>query len=105
MARFDENGGRIPTTLFECAAWHANILAICRKPQCRRVAIFNPHQLWWRFHRKGWDDHLSAVGDRLKCNACKSRAAVSTTKTRAPTVELPWPDEREWRRAIDRFRA
>lgn len=105
MARFDESGGRIPTTLFECAAWHTNILAICRKPQCRRVAIFNLHQLWWRFHRKGWDDRLSIVGDRIICKACKSSAAVSTTKTRAPTVELPWPDEREWKRAAGRFRA
>jgi hypothetical protein len=106
MARFDKDGGRIPTNLFECAAWHVLIQVICRRPQCRRVAVFDPHQLWWRFERKCWDDALNRVGDKMRCGACGASGAVSTLRRPAEvTVKLSWPDEREWKRALTRFRA
>jgi hypothetical protein len=106
MARFDKSGARIPTNLFECAAWHVYIQVICRRPQCRRVAVFDPHQLWWRFERKHWDDGLDRVGDRMRCSACGASGSVSTLRGAVEvTVTLPWPDEREWKRALTRFRA
>ncbi|MCR5872273.1 MULTISPECIES: hypothetical protein [unclassified Sphingomonas] len=106
MARFNSDGTRQPTNLFECAAWHIAIQVICRRPQCRRVAVFDPHQLWWLFERKHWDMRLGEVNRKLRCSACKAGGTMSLLRGEAKaTVSLPWPDEREWKRAVSRFRA
>lgn len=104
MARF-RDGVRLPTNLFECAAWHRAIQAICRNHKCRRVGIFDPHQLWWLFHKRGWDDRLQEVERRLKCKQCGGRAAIGTTSGQEANITLPWPNEREWKRAVSRFRS
>ena len=103
MAKFDKDGNRIPTSLFECAAWHRPIVATCYP--CNREAVFDPHQLWWLFERKGWDDSLGCIARRLKCQQCGGRAKVTLERNAKPTVALPWPDERVWKRAVSRFRS
>ena len=103
MAKFDKDGGRVPTNLFECAAWHKSIIATCNR--CRREEVFDPHQLWGLFEKKRWNDELVNVARRLKCSKCRGRGRLTLDRNRAATISLPWPDEREWKRAINRFRS
>ncbi len=103
MAKFDKDGGRVPTNLFEAAAWHRAIVVVCWR--CQREEVFDPHQLWWHFERKRWDDSIGSVVRRLKCKGCKGRGQLALERDRKPTIELPDPDERVWKRAVSRFRS
>lgn len=109
--RWSKEGQRIPTTVFEAALHHEPVRATCRR--CGRVAIFDPHQLWWLFHRRGWDDRLTAVGQRMRCSSkhasdgreCRARASIDLARLgTAATVSLPWPPKAEWKRAVRRVR-
>lgn len=40
MAKFDQDGGRVPTDLFEAAAWHYSIVATCRRGRSRLGTLF-----------------------------------------------------------------
>lgn len=68
-------------------------------------SVFDSHALWWLFERRHWDDVMRHVGHRLKCRACGGRACVSWSRDKAATISLLMPDEREWKRAISRFRS
>lgn len=103
MAKFDKDGSRVPTNLFECAAWHRSIIATCHR--CHREAVFDPHQLWWLFERKSWDDSLGAVAKRLKCQQCQGRGRLTFERLKPATVTLPYPEESVWKRAVSRFRS
>lgn len=109
MARY-QNGLRVPTNLFECAAWHYAIRIRCSA--CLNVATFNAHGLWWHFERRGLDDTLNSVPKHFWCRACASRLNRRVRPTGIEVVEetedaicLPFPDERVWKRAINRFRS
>ena len=101
------DGLRIPTRLFEAAAWHYPIKVTCA---CGRSAVFDPHALWHRFERAGWDPTFAKARERFYCRDCwrtkcrKVRPAKFETCREEPTIHLPMPDEREWKRAINRFR-
>lgn len=108
MARYTHDGLKVATTLFEAAAFHKSVKVTCR---CGHSAIFNAHGLWWWFHRRGWNEHLREISAKLWCRHCRDR--LRGTRTRpvkvelvdiAPQVTLPLPDEREWKRAVNRFR-
>jgi len=107
MGRF-EDGLRVATCLFEAAAWQRTIKVECGK--CRHVNYFQPHGLWWKFHKKGWSDDFRDARKRLYCLACwkamrrKVRPSVITICEEAPRLHLPMPDEREWKREVNRFR-
>lgn len=109
--RWTKEGLRVPTRVFEAALHHEPVRATCRR--CGRVVIFDPHQLWWLFHRRGWDDRLAAVGQRLRCssqlpphgNECRGRASIDLVRFGTPTTAcLPWPPKAEWKRAVRRVR-
>ena len=109
MARYDRDGSRIATTIFEAAAWHNAIMPVCS--QCSHSAIFDPHGLWWRFHRKGWNDNLRAAVERFWCLRCRERLGIRVRPRVLELVRetrdmncLAMPPEREWKRAIKRFR-
>ncbi|EQB09665.1 hypothetical protein L284_18760 [Novosphingobium lindaniclasticum LE124] len=101
------DGLRIPTLLFEAAAWQYSIKVTCA---CGRSAVFDPHALWHRFQRSRWDETFAKARDRFYCRECwrtkcrKLRPVKFETCREEPTVRLPMPDEREWKRAINRFR-
>ena len=103
MARFDKDGGRVPTDLFEAAAWHYAVVATCRK--CGSVAVFDPHALWWHFERKHWDNNFPNVGRRMKCKICRAGAFIGWSRKADATIEMTMPPASEWKRAIDRFRS
>jgi hypothetical protein len=103
VARYDADGGRTPTNIFEAAAWHWCVVAKCRR--CDREAIFDPHAAWWLFERKGWDDNLRDASRRFRCTTCQSRAIVTFSRTKEPNAFLPMPSARDWKRAVNRFRS
>jgi DNA-directed RNA polymerase subunit RPC12/RpoP len=104
MARYNQNGGTIATTLFEVAAYQHTLKASC--PRCGHDAVFSGHALWWLFQRKHWGDHLDQVRERLKCTRCGRKDVRITVGYEAPTItSLPMPQEGEWKRAVSRYRS
>lgn len=103
VSRYDADGGQVPTTLFEAAAFHRTIKARC---SCGREAVFHAAALWWLFQQKRWPAHLGHVPERLRCTGCGRRGVSISAGRDAPTVtSLPMPDDREWKRAVSRFRS
>ncbi|THD35697.1 MAG: hypothetical protein E7773_10140 [Sphingomonas sp.] len=103
MARFDRDGMRIPSSIFECAAWHYSVVAICRR--CARETIFDPHALWWLFERKHWDGNLKSATHRFKCTKCGAGAFLTWSRSKEANTSLPMPSAADWKRAISRFRS
>lgn len=104
MGRYDADGGQVPTTLFEAAAFHKTIKVRC--PSCKREAVFHAAALWWLFQQRRWPAHLDYVPERLRCTGCGRRGVPIVVGRDVPTVtRLPMPDEREWKRAVSRFRS
>ncbi|HEY0629535.1 MAG TPA: hypothetical protein VGD23_09410 [Sphingomicrobium sp.] len=96
----------------DCALFHANVRVTCRR--CRSAKIFSGYALWWLFERKRWDDSLRTAGRRFRCTNCsynrvgrQGRAAVELTVTdEQPTgAQPPMPEEREWKRLVNRHRS
>lgn len=109
MARWAADGSRIPTNLFEAAAWRRGVKPVCR---CGHSAVFDPHCLWWRFERRGWDDRLEKALARFWCIRCKWRTGKRVRPARFDLVAqsvsdivLEFPPEHEWKRAVRRFRS
>lgn len=102
------DGDRRPaTSLFEAALWGYCVKLTCR---CRRTGLFEAHGLWWRFRRKGWTDDFRDAARRFYCKSCSQRTgrkvrpqSIATTNE-APRIRFPLPDEREWKRALGRYR-
>jgi DNA-directed RNA polymerase subunit RPC12/RpoP len=104
MARYDADGGQIPRTLFEAAAFHRSLRARC--PACGNEAVFHAAALWWLFQRRQWPDRLVDAGARLRCSRCGRRGTQLELTRDPPTiVDLPLPNDVAWRRAVSRFRA
>ncbi|MET3438068.1 hypothetical protein [Sphingomonas sp. 1185] len=80
-------------------------------PRCRHVRVLDAMPLWWHFQRRGWDDTLSSVRQRLHCAACLSRDGCVLRPHLAvgrdpPTGEqLPYPDTATWKRLVSRYRS
>ncbi|WP_206377376.1 hypothetical protein [Sphingobium sp. TB-6] len=106
VARYDDDL-KLATCIFEAAAWHYSVRVVCR---CRREGLFDAHGLWWKFQRKGWSDDFREAKRRLYCRACtqrtgrKVRPITMETSNKPAKIRLPLPDEREWKRAVSRFR-
>lgn len=109
MARYDKDGGRIATTIFEAAAWHYAVKPVCSR--CPHSATFHPHALWWHFQRKGWSDSLADARARFWCRDC-GRAVGTPIRPKVlelvrqtdDDVVLTMPPVHEWKRAVSRFR-
>lgn len=94
----------------DCALFHENLRVKCRR--CGHEKIFSGYALWWLFHKRGWDDALRTAGRRFRCTSCsyggsRRRSAVELTITRetATGPQPPMPDEREWKRLVNRQRS
>jgi hypothetical protein len=96
-------------TLFALAVAHWNVSITCRDCQQRRV--FEGHQLWWLFQRRGWNEHISAVPLRFYCKTCWSRNCRKGPRPKCertkdlPDQMLEWPSDREWKRAVTLYRS
>lgn len=95
----------------DCALFHENVRVQCRR--CRAEKIFSGYALWWLFEKRGWDDSLRSARRRFRCVRCsydpknRGRAAVelSLTRDEATGPQPPMPDEREWKRLVNRQRS
>lgn len=102
------DGLKVATHLFEAAAWHYQVEVACTR--CGRATVFDPHQLWWLFRRRHWDDRIDGAARRFACRDCRAtgaRAAATITLVEKPVVDhgLPFPPEGEWKKAVGRFRS
>jgi hypothetical protein len=83
------------------------------KPTCRcgHSATFQPHGLWWLFTQRGWDDTFNAARARFRCRECGAKRGkvepirIEAVRASEADAVLPLPPDREWTRAISRFRA
>jgi len=108
MARY-KDGLKVATCLFEAAAWHYAVKIGCG---CGHFAVFDPHGLWWHFHRHGLDDAFPAVRRKMWCSVCWRTRCARVRPRRLDLVKpyagglvrLTMPDEREWKRMVSRFR-
>jgi hypothetical protein len=101
-------GAMEPTCIFEAATLHRSIEALC---SCKHSSRFEAHCLWWHFQRRGWDDGLVPARQRFWCRVCRSKLRRKVRPLRLVVVdwaagdfELPWPDERTWKAAVQRVR-
>lgn len=103
----DADDARTVTRIFEAAAWMYTLRATC---SCGNASVFHPHALWWRFHRAGWDDALGKARSHFYCRVCwhkhcrKERPVRFEPCKDGPTIHLPLPDDREWKRAVNHYR-
>jgi hypothetical protein len=103
------NGLKLATCLFEAAAWHYAVKIGCG---CGHFAFFDSHGLWWHFHRRGLDDAFPSVRQKMWCTVCWHTQFAKVRPRRLDLVKphagalvrLPLPDDREWKRMVNRFR-
>lgn len=97
-----------PRTFFEAAALHWSVKVHCSR--CPNVAVFEPAGVWWRFHRKGWNDHFHHARRHFYCMRCAIGGSQRVRPSFLEAVKdkavhfLEPPDDREWKRATRRFR-
>jgi hypothetical protein len=108
VARYTQDGLKEPTDLFEAAAYHYAVKVTCK---CGHSASFDPHGLWWWFHRRSWDDRLHKIAPRFWCRHCADRfrgvrqRPIKIELLNGPAqITLPLPDEQRWKREIRRHR-
>lgn len=103
-------GYRAYTHITDCALFHRNIRLTCR--HCGHARVLSGYALWWLFERKGWDDRLTGIGARFRCDLCwahhrrnvrNPQAEVTQDGTSGP--QPPMPCEREWKRLVSRHRS
>jgi uncharacterized membrane protein len=94
--------------LFHAAAWRKTVKVTCR---CGHSVVFEPAGLWWLCERKGWPQSFIELRRRLYCASCIEQRKRVVRPARidavqdAATVTLPPPPDREWKRALDRYRS
>lgn len=106
---WNPDGTRQPTCIFEAACWHYAVQPVC---SCGHKSTFDPHGLWWLFECRRWDDSFAKARERFWCRFCAARfkkkyraARLEVVKRSACDMTFPMPDEREWKRAVSRFRS
>lgn len=106
--RYTGDGRRVATNVFEAALWNYSVEVGCNCGHCVR---FGTYPLWWALEQTGRSDGFSDLQRRFYCSRCKimKRKKVRPARVVAsddpPTVTfLPMPPEREWKRALSRFR-
>lgn len=93
-----------PRDIFEAAARQRVIKVVCSP--CGHEFRFDPHELWWHFERKGWDQWLNRIAWRFRCTSCGARKArIELTSGASTRSAMPLPGAYEWKRAINRYRA
>jgi hypothetical protein len=98
MGGWTRDGMRRATCLFEAAAWNYAVRPVCA---CGHEASFNPHGLWWHFHKRMWDDRKCSLQKRRRIRPLRLELVQQSQND----IELAFPPEREWKRAVSRFRS
>ena len=110
-AHLDHTNRRIPTV--EYAALMRRSFHL-RCPRCAYDRLLDAVPLWWLFYKKGWNDQLpAAITRRFYCGRCcpargegpKVRPKFNLSEAIPTGPQLPYPDEREWKRLVSRTRS
>lgn len=111
MARYTNDGQKIPTEIWEAAMMGTPIKVTCTVPACEHSAVFHPAGLWYLFARRGWQQTFYQAQARFWCRRCtkavglKVKRAYMTLSRDAITDDtLPLPSDREWKRFVSRHR-
>ena len=95
--------------LFDAAVRHRAIALTCTA--CGHVRVFDPHALWWLFHRRGWPNRFGDVRRRCVCSLCLQRTGRKIRGPRLDLVQreptglrLMLPSTAEWKRELSRRR-
>jgi hypothetical protein len=89
--------------LFDAAVRHYTIKLTCTR--CRHQRIFDPHALWYHFHKRGRPDWLPDVREKCRCTSCGARRPTLDLVREPPTDEtLPMPSETVWKKELRRRR-
>ena len=106
---WNRDGTRRPTCILEAALWHYAVQPVCR---CGHKSPFNAHGLWNHFDKHNWSDDFADARLRFWCRVCGARTrrkvrpvTVGVVKMSDADVQLPLPDEREWKRVLSRYRS
>lgn len=94
------------STIFDAAVRHQTIKVSCK---CGNVGIFDPHALWYLFHRRNWSERLGDVRKRMRCLQCyhagrKRTLAALEVSSEGHTRQLAMPQITEWKRELRRRR-
>ena len=101
--------GRTLRTIEHCALHRRTLRLTC--PRCRSVRVLDAVALWWLFHRRGWPDDLASAARRFVCSACRESGqlppapAIAVSRDQPNGPQPPYPDEREWKRLVSRYRS
>jgi hypothetical protein len=96
-------------TLELCGLYRRTIKLTC--PGCQRVRLLDAVALWWLAEQRRWPDEVREVARKLYCEDChRDRRKVVRPRfeiTREPPSgpQFAYPDEREWKRVVARFRS
>jgi len=106
-----KDGLKVPNHIWEAAAMHRQIVVACCVTRCFNRGVFDPHQLWWLFQRKGWDDDFRSARFRFWCRKCSEiaghkvkQARIELTSAEIVTHSLPWPQGADWKNFLSRHR-
>lgn len=95
--------------LEHCALHRRTIKLTC--PSCGHVRLLDAVALWWMFKHRGWNDALPGAYRRLYCDAClvtdgrKHRPVAEITREQPDASQPPYPNERDWKRLVSRYRS
>ena len=101
--------GRRLTALWLCALYRRSLHLRC--PACQHQRLIDAIPVWWLFKRRRWSETLRDVPPRFYCSRCLADRGRRTRGPRltisldpAEPCDLPYPDEREWKRMVSRYR-
>lgn len=101
--------GRVLRTIEQCALHRRCLRLRCRR--CRSERVLDAVPLWWLFQQRGWPDDLRGAAQRFVCATClgdgqrTSDPHIEVVRGPPEGPQLPYPDEREWKRLVSRYRS
>ncbi|WP_174291056.1 hypothetical protein [Sphingomonas bacterium] len=100
--------GRALRTIEQCALHRRSLRLTCQR--CRLVRVLDAIPVWWLFQQRGWPHDLSGAARRFACSACRetghrSEPTIEVGRDRPEGPQPPYPDEREWKRLVSRYRS
>lgn len=102
--------GRGIANLEQCALYQRTLQLSCRS--CPHSFVLDGLAGWWLFHRRGWDDRLPGAMRRFYCSKCWHGRFVKVSVPRYSIGRLqpspgqpPYPDVRDWKRLVGRYRS
>jgi hypothetical protein len=107
------DGLKYPTEIYECAMMQHVVRVVCLRNGCGNLGMFDPHELWALFHRKGWSQSFRDASPRFWCRPCSTRLHFKSRANRVEdagsqhivTHHLPIRvNERDWKNFISRHR-